>query len=112
MDIGDLFGPNPQRPDTPEFWRMSEIILKLDGRMDAARTDEEKEVVWNDNVEKWAGDQDALVFVAFQRAMRVLELSTVGDVKANMDILLRLMVLYSEAFQVGAEYHAQTIAKE
>lgn len=42
-DIGSLFGDFPGRPEHPDFWRLSEIILQLDGKFnedDAAVEDE------------------------------------------------------------------------
>lgn len=30
----DLFGENPNRPDVPEFWRLSEIVLGMDASLE------------------------------------------------------------------------------
>lgn len=103
MNIHDFFGPNPNRPNHPDFWRLSEIILKLDGRMDAAAPPD-KQAVWDDNVARWIDDQASLTYLAMHRSMRVLGISTSGQLQARADEVIRLTTIYMEAFQVGAEF--------
>lgn len=44
--IEDVFGKRSHRPDHPDFWRISEVLLANDGDMEAARTTDEKETAW------------------------------------------------------------------
>jgi hypothetical protein len=34
MDLRDVFGQHPGRPDHPDFWRMADAVLQLDGSME------------------------------------------------------------------------------
>lgn len=103
--INDFFDGRrfPQRPDTPDFWRLSEIILQMDGAMDAAQNDDEREAVWNDFVLSHISG-DALYYLAYQRACRAVGATTIGGVSKHRHEITRLIVLYSEAFAVGVAY--------
>lgn len=103
MNISDVFGNFPQRPDHKDFWRLSSIILKLDGRMKEATTEDEKQAVWDDNVDRWV-DSDSLNYMAMQRAMRPLGITTAGDLQKNAELVILMNVLYQEGFQIGAEF--------
>lgn len=112
MDLNDFFGPSPGnlRPNHPDFWRLSSIVLKYDGRMDEARTQEEKEAVWTNNVQRWV-DEDSLNYMAMQRAMRALGVQTQGELRQHADTIIRMNVLYQEAFQFGAEFATEPHVK-
>lgn len=111
MDLTDILGNFPERPNHPDFWRLSSIVLKLDGRMDAAKTEDQKEKVWTSNVARFI-DEDSLNYLAMQRAMRVLHVSTRQELIENYDDLIRLTVIYMEGFQVGAEFSSEPIKGE
>lgn len=105
MGINDIFegGEFPLRPDHPDFWRLSEIILQMDGAMGAATTDDERDDAWARFIdEKIFGK--ALYYMAFQRAARSLGITTVGEAQENVAMLTRMTVLYSEAFAVGVAF--------
>lgn len=103
MNVNDIFGNMPARPNHPDFWRLSSIVLKYDTRIQAAPDDDSKEAVWRDNVVRWV-DENSLVYMASQRAMRALGLETRGDIANNLDLMIRCSTLYQEAFQFGAEF--------
>lgn len=111
MDINDFFGKNQHRPEHPDFWRLSSIALKYDGRMQAATTRAQQDATWEDNVARWV-DSDSLNYLAMQRSMRVLGMETVGDIRKNADALVRCTVLYMEGFQFGAEFATEPVKGE
>lgn len=103
MNLDDIMGDFPARPDHPDFWRLSSIILGFDASMDEASTEEERSKVF----ETWLAkviDGDSLAYMAFQRAMRGLEINTGGEVIANVRGLVLLSSAYMEAFLVGAAF--------
>lgn len=102
MSTDDIFGAFPGRPDHNDFWKLSDIILKLDGRMQEA-TEDEKEKVWRENIARWV-DEDSVNYMAMQRAMRALGFETAGELQANLHLMVLAMTLYTEGFQVGAEF--------
>lgn len=104
MNLSDIFGEMPHRPDNPDFWRLSSIILRLDGLIDSQPDEDAKEEAYEGNLARWIDHQDALVYMAFQRAARAANAPTVADVRKQMGTITRMMALYAEAFQVGAEF--------
>lgn len=111
MDVGNIFGSFPERPSNPDFWRISSILLKLDGRMEAATNEDEKERAWADNVARWV-DEETLNYSAMQRAFRPLSIQTRGDLIANRDnviLVILLNVMWQEGFQVGAEFATEPL---
>lgn len=66
----DVFGPRPHRPDHPDFWRLSEIILANDGRMDDTPPSR-KEEVWRETTSSVI-DIESVTYMATQRAIRLL----------------------------------------
>ncbi len=67
--LEDVFGRNPHRPNHPDFWRMSEILLGNDGAMDEA-PDEMKESIWRDRVASVV-DVQSVTYMAVQRALKL-----------------------------------------
>lgn len=103
MDINEFFGPRPNRPQSKDFWRLSEIVLEMSGAMEAAKTDDEKEAVW----EKYMGlhcDHTALYYMALQRSMQLLGVTTAGHAMAKFDQLAKLTTVWSEGFIVGCMF--------
>lgn len=84
--LKDLFSDFPDRPDHPDFWKLSEIVLQLDGR---AMEDE------SDFASTLASmmDPKSLCYMARQRAMRLLERG-----------LVSLTSLYIDGFAAGYRY--------
>lgn len=105
--MNNLFGNFPQRPDHPDFWRISSILLKLDGRMDAA-DENGKEKVWSDNVARWVDDA-TLNYSAMQRAFRPLGIRTGADLAIKGEQAVLLSVMWMEGFMIGAEFTTEPL---
>jgi hypothetical protein len=102
FSLHDLFGPNPDRPDHPDFWKLSEIILGLDAAMTTGvqtgkRVDD---VIAEAAVE--AGDSYSICYMAVQRSMRLAGVETVRDLREKADEVNKLAIGYMEALIVGA----------
>lgn len=100
MDINDFFGPNANRPDHPDFWRLSETILGYDAGIDMAV---DKDKFWEDAVDAVV-DRNSVMYMAFQRAARAYNCETVGDVVQHVGEITKATVLYIEGFLMGAEF--------
>lgn len=114
MNIEDIFGSMPHRPDHPDFWRLSGIILRLDSLVsnDVAPTEDDKEEAYEGNVARWIDSYDALIYMAFQRSCRAANAATISDVQKQMGTITRMMTLYTEGFQVGAEFVTERTASK
>jgi len=87
---GDLF---PGRPDHPDFWRLSESVLKQDGRLQEENTSFEE--VMAEFV-----DVDSVTYMAEERAKFILH--HVGMTSEHMKGLL--MTVYLDAFTTGVSF--------
>jgi hypothetical protein len=106
MNLDDVFGAMPQRPDGRDFWRLSQLILGMDGELEAAANDEEKDKAFRLRVGAWV-DMDAITYMGMQRAFRALGVTTVGDLvrdQRKRDMAMKIAALYIEAFTLGCEY--------
>lgn len=65
--MDDVFGKHNDRPDHPDFWRISEILLTNDGAIEAA-VDKERE--WLDRAGAVV-DVESVAYMATQRANRL-----------------------------------------
>lgn len=97
MDV--VFGKNPRRPNHPDLWRISEVLLHNDGAVDGAAPDE-KRTVWVGITEDLV-DMESLLFMADQRVLRAF-----GPMRSMDEIPLRtrLAGLVIDAFVAGAGY--------
>ena len=95
--MDEVFGKMP-RPDTPDFWKMSDAVLKLDGRVEAAMTNEEKHEVFVSTVGEYV-DIESLSYMAVQRAIRVVPPSP-----KNADMIQKLAAIFMDAFIIGCEF--------
>lgn len=96
----DVFGAMPNRPDHPDFWRLSELILGYTGSLNEAA---DKDEFWEKYVDGLV-DRASLTYMSMQRAMQVLGIATVGEIVAHMDELSRLTTVYAEGFLMGAKF--------
>jgi hypothetical protein len=103
MNINDIFGGNSARPDKPDFWRLSEIVLKFDGRMQAATTDDEKEVVWQEAYAEHA-EMDCVAYMAMQRTFHILGIRSKMELLAMQTEVAKLTTVYMEGFLLGCEF--------
>ena len=104
MDLSNFFGATPERPDVPDFWALSEIILAMDAPMQEAKTPEATQAAWDKAVAKGAIDSEALGYMAIQRAMRVTGVTTRRELIAKEDVVMMLASAYMEAVLVGIAF--------
>jgi hypothetical protein len=78
----------PDRPQSETFWKLSEILLKHDG---AASEGDDVESVIHDYID----DEDALIYMATHRAMRVT---------SDPDTRALLAALFIDGFMAGAAF--------
>lgn len=69
--MDEVFGRRKHRPDHPDFWRLSEIVLGMDAGFDEPASEEDKERMWAERVDA-VGDRASILYMATQRVMRVL----------------------------------------
>ena len=100
--LADLFGPNPTRPTHPDFWKLSNAVLDLDGAMLEGL--QQGRGVDDVIAEKAAqvGDSYAICYVAVQRSMHAHSVKTAGDLKGKFDEVARTAIIYMEGMIVGA----------
>lgn len=102
-----MFDPKdyPHRPDHPDFWRLSELVLQMDGRAieDPARA--QKMVA--DII-----DPHTLAYMATQRAMLLLGVQTQQQAAPRRTEIMRLASVYYESFILGARYQARYNKKD
>lgn len=98
MQIPDTpLGPTPEfpnRPAHPDFARLSELVLELD-----AQSHEADGV---DDIIARIVDEGSVSYLAFQRALRVVQL--MGD---RGDPVVRAAGLYVEGFVMGYRFNAR-----
>lgn len=97
--MDDFFGPAPGRPDHPDFWKLSGVLLLLDGRMESVKSlpKADQEAVFVDTITEIV-DLESIVYVAQQRAVRVL------PPDADLRTTAVVTSIYIDAFIAGANY--------
>jgi hypothetical protein len=107
MSDQGIFGDSakfPNRPDTPDFWRVAEIQLRLDGS-----SAEHGSNTIPLELGKFA-DMDSVTYHASQRALHMLKAVPGAD---DMDPITRHVIAtimaagWMEGFIVGNEFHAK-----
>ena len=90
----------PGRPDHPDFWRLSELVLQLDGQATEAGMQLDEMV---------AGviDPASLGYMAVMRAMKLVGAETRGQLAAKQREVARFATLYHEAFILGVRFEAK-----
>ncbi len=108
MDLRDIFGDNENRPDHPDFWKLSEVLLKLDSGLDPSNpNEEEKEAQFQARLKEIGVDVDSLVYTAYQRAIRALGVNTQQDLVIKAPQVMMLTSIWLDAFAAGAFYERQ-----
>lgn len=91
MTTDHAFDPRfPDRPNVPEFWRLSEVVCGLDEEIDTGTPLVE--------VTERVIPMDVLTYMAKQRVMRV-----VGPLVPD-EVLITLASIYLDGFVSGANY--------
>lgn len=89
----------PSRPDHLHFDILSALIITLDGEADDAGKDFDLEAVTARYV-----DPKSLGYLAMQRAIRALEITTSTEALAKTSEMIKLAAVYHEAFIVGCRF--------
>lgn len=107
FSFDDLFKTNLPRPEHPDFWKLSSIVLDLDASMTEGvqRGEQPDEVLARKMGE--VGDSYSFAYMATQRAFRVHGVQTVGDLMQNMPEVIKTATIYMEAMIVGARFHEE-----
>lgn len=89
----------PDRPDHPDFWRLSEILLQIDGRSNEDGREVFDEV--SDNI-----DPASLIYMAEGRAKHGLQefVAAKRDRVTTTDVVALVTAAWVEAFLVGARF--------
>lgn len=111
MTLQDLFGPggHGKRPDHPDFWRLSEIILELKADMQEATSNADQERRWRAHYEE-IGDFDSIAYHAIQAAMQIHNVETSTDWAMLMadrrkhEAYVGTIQAYFDGFIMGAEF--------
>lgn len=107
MDINDFFGSAgamPPRPEHPDFWRLSEVVLSNDAPMEEAGANvKDKEAAWEEQVRKYI-DEHSLTYMAVQRAFRAFGITTRGQLIERAEEVARYAGVWMDAFCAGAAF--------
>lgn len=101
--MDEVFGPNANRPNHPDFWRLADVLLSMDGATEAAgqlEGPDEREKVFTDIIESVA-NKDVVVYVAAQRAGRIaVEVQKV----AQGNLLMGASAAWIDGFLAGCKF--------
>lgn len=106
MDLNDVFGQMSERPDHPDFWRLVEVVLANDAATDpsdATLTNQQREA----NFEERMGsiiDTKSVSYMALQRAMRPLGITTRADMIDKLGLLRMLSSVWLDGFAAGGMF--------
>lgn len=105
--LNDFFKTDLPRPDHPDFWKLSSIVLDLDASMtEGIQRGEEPDVVLAKKMNE-VGDSYSLTYMATQRAFRMHGVKTMLELMQNMDEVLKTSLVYMEAMIVGARLRGE-----
>lgn len=101
--INDFFGERPLRPDHPDMMKVTEVVLKMDGRVDVANmTEDQLEAGFKESLAEVDIDEKVLAYVATQRAFRVLGIETRGQLMAKALETAKIASTWTDGFVAGA----------
>jgi hypothetical protein len=95
--MDDVFGELPGRPDHPDYWRISEIVLRHDGAVEEAPI-EERNAAWMRLIGELVDDLEGLTDVAMKRTMFAL------GAQADYETAAKATASFIDGFATGAEY--------
>lgn len=102
MDIDDILGGAANRPEHPDFWKLSDVCLKLDSGLDPSNPDEAyKEAQFQARLKEIGVDVESLVYTATQRAFRVLNIRNKQDLAIKLPQATMLTSIWLDAFAAG-----------
>lgn len=104
MSADDTIPGPKSRPNDPNFWKLSSILLQLDGRIQEAADEAEKNAAWDEAVESAGIAPDTLAYVSMQRAFRLVGAYDAESILRQNDTITKLTVAYMEGFIIGSKY--------
>lgn len=93
-DPNEFFTGFPDRPDAPEFWKLSDVVLRNDAR--CSESEEGFEEVITEVI-----PIEVLTYMAEQRAMRVIHPLAV---LIDPELFISLTAMFMDGFLIGANY--------
>ena len=90
---------HPMRPDHPDFWRLSEIVLQIDAQADVPGTN-------IDDLVKQSIDLPSATYMALQRALRI---KTATGIELS---LVYLSAAWLEGLVVGIRSEQRRIPRQ
>lgn len=106
MDVNDFFGHSEHRPDHPDFWKLSDVLLKMDSDLDTGTmTREQQEEQFKIRLGELGIDEGVLSYAATQRALRAMDGMPPGmppQLKAMFGVLLSSV--WIDGFAAGNFY--------
>lgn len=90
---GPFMGHFPARPDHPDFWKLSDVVLQHDGLTEEPSFDMRSHIAT-------VLDPESLLYLVDQRVRRQLERSPHGP-------LITAQALWLDAFMVGVAFAQQ-----
>jgi len=105
--MDEFFGKNPARPSHPDFWKLSDIVLRLDGAMQERGDTPVDEII--SELASEMGDSYSITYMATQRAMRVVGITQAYEVMEKQEEIAQYAMMYLEGMLVG---HAFTKRNE
>lgn len=96
----DVFGSNPRRPEHPDFWRLSEVMLGMDAGFDETADEPTKARLFEKRFEGVV-DRASVVYIAEQRVLRVA-----GRPRNPSQVVQQALLagLWVDAFLAGVKF--------
>ena len=105
MDLTDVFGAPQERPSHPDFWKLSDVLLKMDGTIDpTTMSQEECEAAYVARLAELNIDPDVMGYAACQRALRGLAFFKDAPVEIRRMFATVLASAWIDGFAAGALY--------
>lgn len=98
-NLHGFFGASQNRPNHPDFWRISETVLHLDSGFDEPRVDQE--TLHARRMAEVGFDSNSVSYMALQRAMRTAGIEDHGQLLRNFYEVNRLAGAWVDAFCAG-----------
>jgi hypothetical protein len=99
--MDEVFGQRRHRPNHPDFWRISEVILGMDADFDPMNPPEgDRDALWRAKVLAVV-DVDSVMYMAAHRVMRGF--GSPADV-AEARRQATIVALYMDAFIAGVKF--------
>lgn len=114
MDLRDIMAEptGVKRPEHPDFWALSEIILGLKADMQENQSDLVKqEQVWRSHYEA-VGDFDSIAYCAIQAGLQLHDIETGADwvrLEPHRLSYIRSVQAFFDGFLMGAKFAVRKV---